>query len=252
MPVKTDLAPENGHSRVFERVREAVLHGIREGDLVPGDRLPSERELSSRFSISRSAVREALRTLEISGVLRFEKGQSGGAFVRESSADGISRSFRDMVILGRMPLSDLMTVRRSLLVLAIELATERAAEDDFDRLDASIDRMIAAIATGDNRASVVPIMEFNRLLGRISQNPVLELVVDMVSKIMTELLQELQLPTSIDLVSPRRAIVSHMRRGEAEAAKNILADHLEETTRYVLASANLAERDPGALNRRTD
>ena len=71
--------------RQFERLRDTILDDIRSGKLNPGDKLPAERTLSDLYGISRHAVREALRTLEMSGVLRFTKGASGGAFIREST-----------------------------------------------------------------------------------------------------------------------------------------------------------------------
>ncbi|MFA7595956.1 MAG: FCD domain-containing protein [Novosphingobium sp.] len=231
--------PAAQKERVFEKVRDAVLADIKAGELAPGDRLPSERELSSKYSASRSAVREGLRALETSGVLRFAKGTSGGAFVRERSADGIARSLHDMIILGRMPLADIMVVRRSLLLLAIDLAVERATEEDFARLDANIEEMAAAIATGDPSVTTEPVMRFNRLLGKSSHNPVLELVIDTVSAIMAEVLNRLGLPTVIDLVSPRRVIVAHLRNRDADSAKEAFASHLSVTTRYVLERADL-------------
>lgn len=225
--------------RVFERVRDAVLDDIRAGELSSGDRLPSERELSQKYSVSRSAVREGLRALETSGVLRFAKGTKGGAFVREKSVDGIARSLRDMITLGQMPLSDIMVVRRNLLLLALDLAVDRGTEADFSGLEDNVERLKAAIETGDPLATVEPVMEFNCLLGSASHNPVLELVVDTVSAIMADLLQELKLPTHIDLISPRRAIIGHLRSRNAEAAKELLARHLSDTTKYVLESAVL-------------
>lgn len=238
-PPSIKTRPPLQKERVFEKVRDAVLADIKSGDLAPGDRLPSERELSAKYSASRSAVREGLRALETSGVLRFAKGTLGGAFVRERSADGIARSLHDMIILGRMPLADIMVVRRSLLLLAIDLVVERATEEDFARLDANIEEMAAAISTGDPLVTIEPIMRFNRLLGKSSHNPVLELVIDTVSAIMAEVLTKLGLPTVIDLVSPRRTIVTHLRRRDAEAAKDALANHLQVTTHYVLEKAEL-------------
>lgn len=230
---------EDRTERVFEKVRDAVLTDIKSGELSPGDRLPSERDLSQKYAVSRSAVREGLRVLETSGVLRFAKGTSGGAFVRERSADGIARSLHDMIILGRMPLADLMVVRRSLLLLAIDLAVERADDDDFARLDANIGEMVAALATGDPIATVEPIMRFNRLLGKSSHNPILELVIDTVTAVMAEVLNKLSLPTAIDMVSPRRAIIEKLRSRDAEGAKEALIDHLFAITRYVLENADL-------------
>ncbi|CAM4298937.1 FadR family transcriptional regulator [Novosphingobium lubricantis] len=236
-----DLTDQPPRQRVFETVRRAVLDAIRTGELQPGDKLPSERALAEKYLVSRSAVREALRTLESSGVLRFEKGQFGGAFVREHSADGITQSFRDMILLGNMPFSELILVRRSLLQLAVELAAVRGLEADFALLDANIDATQRAVERGDPLATIEPVLQFNVLLGKASHNPVLMLVIDMLVQIMTELLRSLALPTRIDLVTPRRMIVAFLRDGRGAEARDLLMAHLAETSQYVLEHARLQE-----------
>jgi GntR family transcriptional regulator, transcriptional repressor for pyruvate dehydrogenase complex len=228
-------------TRVFETVRVSILDTIRSGGLLPGDRLESERALADRHSVSRSAVREALRTLESSGVLRFEKGQSGGAFVREHSADGITQSFRDMILLGNMPFGELMRVRLCLLELAVELGAERGLEADFVKLDSNIDATQLAVDTGDPFATIEPVMAFNALLGKASHNPVLMLVIDMLVQIMLELLRSLELPTTIDLITPRRQIVQFMRERNGLAARALLLEHITETTDYVLKMTKLRD-----------
>lgn len=228
------------NGRVFEKVRASLLEAIRSKNLKPGDRLPSERSLAEGHAVSRSAVREALRTLEASGVLRFEKGQSGGAFVREHSADGITQSFRDMILLGEMPFSELMRVRLALLQLAVELAAERAQEADFLELEANIDATAKAIASGDRLGTIHPVMTFNTLLGKASHNPILSLVIDMLVQIMVELLNSLALPTFMDLVGPRRRIVQLLREGRGQEARDLLSQHFSETTEYVVHRAKLS------------
>lgn len=85
----------------FETVQDHILGEIRSGRVKPGDRLSPERELASELRVGRSDVREALRSLEISGLLSFKRGVGGGAFVRESGSEGIETSIRSMLILGR-------------------------------------------------------------------------------------------------------------------------------------------------------
>jgi DNA-binding FadR family transcriptional regulator len=230
-------AQSQARVRVFEQVRDAVLADIRSGELCPGDKLPSERDLSQKYGVSRSAVREGLRVLEASGVLRFAKGTTGGAFVRQTSSDGIARSLRDMIALGNIPFSDVVAVRISLLQLAIDLAVTRASADDFAALDRNIDDLSATAELGDPIATIGPVMDFNRLLGKASHNPVLELVIDTVASLMEDVLERLKLPTKIDLVAPRRKIVAKLRARDAEAAKHELSRHLEQTTSYVLEHA---------------
>src|SRR5262245_7819270 len=69
--------------RVSEEVVKQVQEAIFSGELKPGDRLPPERELAEQFGLSRMSVRDALRTLESSGLVKIKVGSSGGAFIRE-------------------------------------------------------------------------------------------------------------------------------------------------------------------------
>src|ERR1700721_1101567 len=74
-PIRTRRAFEE----ICERIREQLALGV----LKPGDKLPPERDLAQQLGVSRNVLREALRTLEMAGVLRLQKGVKGGAFVRE-------------------------------------------------------------------------------------------------------------------------------------------------------------------------
>ncbi len=225
--------------RQFERLRDTILDDIRAGKLTPGDKLPAERTLSDQYGISRHAVREALRTLEMSGVLRFTKGASGGAFIRESTGDGVSQSIRDMIMLGRMPLADLVAVRINLLVHAIELAVVHATPEEFDELERNIDETEAAIALRDGVSSIGPVLEFNILLGRMSHNVVLAMLIDSLAMIMKDLLRIYRLVTEVDVIAPRRAIVAALRARDAATAVALLREQFALTTQYVIDRAQL-------------
>src|SRR3546814_20863160 len=88
---------------MFEAIAGKILEQIRSGQLETGDRLPPERELAAHIGVGRSAVREALRSLEVAGVVRVRSGTGGGAFVREHGPDGIGATNSTMPILGRVP-----------------------------------------------------------------------------------------------------------------------------------------------------
>ena len=64
--------------RVFEDICDQIRGQVLGGILRPGDKLPAERELAEQFGVSRTAVREALRSLEIAGVVKLQKGVKGG------------------------------------------------------------------------------------------------------------------------------------------------------------------------------
>ena len=72
--------------RAFEEIADQIRRELSDRRLRAGDRLPPERVLAEQFGVSRNTLREALRSLENAGLLRLQKGATGGAFVRESTA----------------------------------------------------------------------------------------------------------------------------------------------------------------------
>src|SRR6266481_218922 len=74
-------------ARRYEQVAEQIQRLVLKGVLRPGDRLPGERELAEKFGVARSSIRDAIRTLEIMGIVEPRHGL--GTVVREASADAL-------------------------------------------------------------------------------------------------------------------------------------------------------------------
>lgn len=90
------------------------------GDLGVGDRLPAERELAAQLGGGRASVREAIRTLQAQGVLHSAVG--AGTTVRSVDPAALSRMLRLHVVLGHVPLADVIEVRVTLELLSVRLA----------------------------------------------------------------------------------------------------------------------------------
>ena len=127
--------------RVFEEICAQVRREMDAGTLRPGDKLPAERELAVKFGVSRTAVREALRTLEIAGVVGLQKGVKGGAFILEGDPDLITRSVRDMVLLGRISLDSLTETRMLIMQTAVGLVSQRITPELLAALEANTDEL---------------------------------------------------------------------------------------------------------------
>jgi DNA-binding FadR family transcriptional regulator len=89
-PIKTQ--------RAFEAICEQIRGRLANGTLKTGDKLPAERELAIEFQVSRSALREALRSLEVAGIIRNAKGVKGGSLFRRPSRIASFRRCRTMYI----------------------------------------------------------------------------------------------------------------------------------------------------------
>jgi len=219
--------------RVFEQVSDQLRAELDQGTLKTGDKLPSERDLAARFGVSRSAVREALRTLEMSGVLQFSKGVAGGAFIREGSTDGVKQSIRDMVVIGSIPLGHLTEVRACLLGLAARLAAERGTTADFTLLRENID-LTETLLTHDNPVdSIAAINEFYMLLGRASHNLIMPMMVDSLTEIVRDLLMKIRLRPTLDMITPRRRVLAFLMAGDGAAAEREIREHLIVLTQFI-------------------
>lgn len=220
--------------RAFEGVQKVILEQIKEGVLEVGDKLPPERELAATLGVARQAVREALRSLEMSGVLRFELGVNGGAFVRETGSDGIAFSINNMLILGRLPLSDLLEVRSSLFGEAAKLGTSRASAEQFDELEAKIDLLEKKYLSAVPHATDGPALETYRILARMTHNPLMILLIDAIVDIVAEMVAGLTFQLKRDNVDARREMLAAMRAGQADEAARIIRAHTEMTNSWLL------------------
>jgi GntR family transcriptional repressor for pyruvate dehydrogenase complex len=120
------------HRRVNEAIVRAIQDQIRRGELKPGDRLPPERRLAAMFDASRSSVREALRVLELSGLVYSRHGE--GNFVVEAIPAGAALTLVDYLERQRASLQDLSEARKLFEPYLASLAAGRATPDDVEEL----------------------------------------------------------------------------------------------------------------------
>jgi DNA-binding FadR family transcriptional regulator len=136
-----------GPRRTFEGAVEQIAERIRLGELVAGERLPSERELAAAMQISRATLREAVRVLAGAGVLAVRAGSTGGTFVASDYVPiELLRSKSDMRL---DEVAGVLEARRLIEPRVAQLAAVNAREEDFFQLQRTIDRQIALLARGD-------------------------------------------------------------------------------------------------------
>jgi DNA-binding FadR family transcriptional regulator len=133
-PMFHPISTQNAFEAVFEQVRTAVDLAL----LVPGDRLPPERELAAMFDVSRPTVREALRVLAMSGYVGIRRGSAGGAYVLERPRTDHADRVREALSARRHELSALLEWRRVVEAEAAALAATRISDDQLRALRARL------------------------------------------------------------------------------------------------------------------
>src|SRR5512140_1807302 len=83
--------------RASQEIVTQIKASIFDGRLTPGDRLPSEKELTEQFGVSRITVRDAMRVLESQGLIDIKVGSGGGAFVANPSSEAVTQVLTDML-----------------------------------------------------------------------------------------------------------------------------------------------------------
>ncbi len=133
---------ERGHSaipggvqrqQVYEAVMEQIRADIASGQLDPGDRLESVRDLAQRLGVGQSSVREAVRVLSYMGLLRIKHG--GGIFVTERSGIEATNPIDTLLDVERASLRHLMELRLAVEPMSARWAAERAAPSERDDIE---------------------------------------------------------------------------------------------------------------------
>ena len=169
--------------RAFEEICERIREQLALGVLKPGDKLPPERDLAQQLGVSRNVLREALRTLEMAGVLRLQKGVKGGAFIQEGDTSRMNDVMRDMLSLGTISVRELSEARIHVIDLVVRLACANARQPDFEALEANIERTELATSEGRMLDRVECSREFYKLLAMATRNKVIAMIVDSVTEI---------------------------------------------------------------------
>jgi len=224
-------------TRLFEEICDQIRGQLSLGKIGPGDKLPPERDLADQFGVSRAAVREALRTLEVSGLIELRKGPKGGAFMLEEGAP-LTQSFENMLDLGRIPLRDLTEARILITEVVVRLACERGREQDFAAIEKDINRVEAAFARGEGYKNLNVITEFYDLLALATRNQMLRFLTHGIAQVLSGLIRSKHPAPIDDLVERRREILASLRARDADAAKKLLTNHL------IYVHARIQEREP--------
>ena len=214
--------------RAFEEVASQIRDQLSRGALVPGDRLPPERELARQFSLSRNTVREALRSLEMAGILEFRKGMHGGAFVREGHGSAVIAGFADLFRLGMFEPGHLKEARLLVGMAVTRAACRRATADDIAALRANLDASDTAVREGRTAERMRLGLEFHRQLAKASGNPIFMVLTDALMEVQAQLIElGLLSPTPNELVMPSRHRITDYvaardeARAVAEMERNI-------------------------------
>lgn len=218
--------------RAFEAVVSQIQDAIIEGRLRPNDRLPPERVLAKTFGVSRASVREALRALEVFGVVvsRRGTGPAAGSIVASSAAEGVGGALQLHIGLMQIPMADTVEVRTVLETHAARRAALHGDAERMSTLSALVDQMRAA---NDIRSCHDADTDFHVELARASGNTLLPVFMEGLRSAMRRdmISGYAQLddwrPARDRLVAEHGRILAFIVAGQADSAADAVASHIK-------------------------
>lgn len=219
--------------RAYEAMVEQVEMAIRNGDLLPGDRLPSERDLMTQFALSRSTIREALRVLESNGLVRSRPGDQRGVEVLAFSTRALSQSIHSLVQLERLTLHDLIYFRMLVEGTLAGLAAGFRTEANLQTLKDSIDAMRSAAGTTADAYSEADVA-FHEVISEIAGNRLLIVCNGVVRASVHNLIAERiasgarKQEQMLEAVQRHEVLYDAIRAGDAQLATRVSRTNLFE------------------------
>jgi GntR family transcriptional repressor for pyruvate dehydrogenase complex len=228
-PVKSDFDVIR-RNKVYEEVARQIERLILK-KLQPGDKLPSERELAEMLQVSRSSIRDAIRGLELMGMV--EPRQGTGTIVREISAESLVNPFANALKHRQELVGELLDFRKMLEPPLAARAATHASPDEISEMEEILQRQEARLSHGE--ASIAEDAEFHYSVALASGNSVVLKVLD----ILMDLLRETRERSLQVKGRPQKSLAGHRRilaaikRHDAEAAKAAMRRHIEDVEEIV-------------------
>ena len=247
----SDLYPALTQSTRTQQVTEVLMQLITSKTLAPGQFLPSEAELCQRFGVSRPTLRQALRALEVRGLVSAKRGI--GVVVTDRTREVATDSIQLMLLRGDADQDDLLEVRWALESQAAKLAATRATEADLRALNESITVMRSGAASSADYIEAD--LAFHLCLAEASRNAVLVALTNAISNLLREAITAtytIDGHTDGRLQDHKRVLDAVVARNPTEAEASMQA-HLRSTERYLqeLGLLRPPQEQSGSLADRT-
>ncbi|HEY7061059.1 MAG TPA: FadR/GntR family transcriptional regulator [Chloroflexota bacterium] len=232
--------------RLSDQVVEQIQAAIFARQWKPGDRLPPEKELAEQFGTSRATIREAIRGLELAGLLKTRPGAGGGPFVVEPTYQLIGNNLRSLLHMNQFDLGELFDVRLVIEPRVAELAAVHASDADLETLADNLAEEDALVRAGQEASTRHT--RFHFLLARASGSNLLAILISAILDLMTTF--DASHPTTIaasaHMVADHRGLLDALRAHDPERVRCLMQQHLEATRTQLAALPSLAGTDSAA------
>ncbi len=211
-------------TRLYEEIVKQLLGLIESGELKPGDKLPPERQLAQELQVSRTAIREALRSMESMGYIESKVG--GGTYIKAISLDNVLNPFSGVLSQDKKLMKELLEVRQLLESEIALLASKRATQLDLDNMQKALEDMREDIESGgiglngDNA--------FHNELAKAADNSAMSKILGLCEELLSRTREStLRIPGQpIKSLEDHLEIFEAVKNKDADTAQQLMKQHI--------------------------
>lgn len=235
------LRDASPRAKLSAQVAQQIVDYIVDGEIPPGSTLPPERVMLTQLGVSRGTLREALRILEVHGLISLKPGPTGGPVVEPMAARQLGIASTLHFHMAGATFRELWEARATIEPLMARLAAERNAPDVGERLEETMDR---ARSAPDDDGYVRAASDFHTMLSGMTGNRILDLYAIAFSEIWNAEAAGRIFPEGERgrVFDDHAAIAEAVASGDGDRAEELMREHLQVMTRYV------GRRHPGILD----
>lgn len=222
------------NTKVYEQVIEQIKAMIADGTLKKGDKLPAERELVEKLQVSRTSIREAMRAMEIIGLI--ESKQGGGNFVREDFENNLFEPLSIMFMLEKGDPKEIIELRKIIEVETVALAAMRITDEELE----SIGNIIQDLKNSANEENAVKIdKRFHYEIAKASKNSLIISILNAISSLIDAYIKDARTRILEDegnkvlLSSQHEKVYLALKKHDAAEAEEAMKQHLDFANKYM-------------------
>ncbi|MTI40109.1 FadR/GntR family transcriptional regulator [Fulvivirga lutimaris] len=227
-----EIKVESPADKIIQQIKELISSG----QLKPGDRLPSERQLSEKFGIGRTSVRDALRKLEFYGILKTLP--QSGTVVAGFGINALEGLITDVLKLEGTDFHSLVETRVLLETNSAKFAAQRRTEDDIVSISNALDSYEKAVKSG--KPAVEEDLLFHLTIAEASKNAVLKSLMLIVTPDILTYFKENDVCSGnkpLSALEDHHIILDHIINKDSKEAELSMRKHLNDI--LIFSSSNL-------------
>ncbi len=236
-PLKGIILPRK--MKRADQIVEAVKRWIVAQDIQPGDRLPNEKALMEQFECSKGTVREALKSLEVQGLIQLKTGPNGGATLVQVPYPLASQLLRNYLHFQHPSGPDIYRLRKLVEPELAAMVTALLTEADLQTLEALTEACARPPVNLQERLEQrIAELDFHSLLAERCPDPLLAFVGRFLNDLIKDLViyKKVQLPEQVEFSQDNlfyhRALIAAYRERDVAKVRQLMAEHMSSAERF--------------------